>query len=323
MRLASAASSAMHAITLDRAADSKFRVSEVQRPRARRDESLVRVAAVSLNPKEIMDALSSGVDSEPLGSDLAGTVEVSAADHSGPRIGSRVVGLVRSAAWAELVAVPSDALAEVPASVSLVEAATLPTAGLTALHALSYGGLLAAKHVLVSRATGGVGLFAVQLAHTSGACVTAATCKPEHAALVEEYGADHVLTGDVGVLGPFGPYHLILDGIGGPTSVKFMNLLRPQGICVVYGSESPPTPIAGNAILSIEGASLHGFKLSQELGIEPACEGLRRLLTLVKTRSLTPHVEVEAPWTDVAAVVQRLLNGDYVGEAVLHVRSEA
>ena len=67
------------------------------------------------------------------GWDLAGTVIQQAANGTGPRVGSRVAGIVNRGAWAEQVAVPTNRLAELPASVTFAQAATLPTAGLTAL----------------------------------------------------------------------------------------------------------------------------------------------------------------------------------------------
>jgi NADPH:quinone reductase-like Zn-dependent oxidoreductase len=86
-----------------------------------------------------------------LGWDFAGVVEQAAADGSGPAHGTRVVGvnLLAPAAWAELVAVPTDALAELPQSVSFAQAASLPVAGLTALYALEHGGSLLARSVCV------------------------------------------------------------------------------------------------------------------------------------------------------------------------------
>jgi NADPH2:quinone reductase len=64
----------------------------------------------------------------PVGWDLAGTTQTAAADGSGPAAGTRVVGLVRRGAWAELVAVPTSQLAVLPSTVTEAEAATLPTA---------------------------------------------------------------------------------------------------------------------------------------------------------------------------------------------------
>jgi NADPH:quinone reductase-like Zn-dependent oxidoreductase len=84
-----------------------------------------------------------------------------------------VVGLVRRGALAELAAVPTSQLAVLPSTVTAADAATLPTAGLTALQALDLAGAHLAKRVLVTGATGGVGQYAVQLAALGGANVTA------------------------------------------------------------------------------------------------------------------------------------------------------
>ena len=76
-------------------------------------------------------------------------------------MGARVVGLLPSGAWAELVAVPTNSLAELPESVSFELAATLPVAGLTALYALETGGGLIGRSVLVTGASGGAGNFGI------------------------------------------------------------------------------------------------------------------------------------------------------------------
>jgi NADPH:quinone reductase len=67
-------------------------------------------------------------------------VERAAADGSGLPEGARV-GLLESGAWAELAAVPTNALAALPEEVPFEQAATLPVAGLTALYTLEEGGL--------------------------------------------------------------------------------------------------------------------------------------------------------------------------------------
>ncbi len=92
-----------------------------------------------------------------------------AADGSGPPVGTRVVGMLATGAWAERIRAPSHAVAALPDAVTDAQAATLPVAGLTALHALRQGGLLLGRKVLVDGATGGVGHLAMQLAATAGA----------------------------------------------------------------------------------------------------------------------------------------------------------
>ena len=148
----------------------------------------MRVAAVSLNRGEVRRAEASEPGFRP-GWDLAGTVERAAGDGSGPQEGARVVGFLPSGAWAELAPVPTNALAELPEGVSFAEAATLPVAGLTALYALEEGGQLLGRSVLVTGASGGAGLFALQLARMSGAHVVALVRRQEHEDLVREAGA--------------------------------------------------------------------------------------------------------------------------------------
>ena len=83
----------------------------------------MRVAAISLNRREVCWAEASEPGFRP-GWDLAGTVERAAADGSGPQEGSRVVGFLPSGAWAELVAVPTHSVAELPEGVSFEAALT-------------------------------------------------------------------------------------------------------------------------------------------------------------------------------------------------------
>ena len=79
------------------------------------------------------------------GWDLSGVVKAQAADGSGPQAGARVVGMMNPGAWAQLAAVRTEWLAELPDGISLEQASTLPVAGLTALRALEVGGLCSAS----------------------------------------------------------------------------------------------------------------------------------------------------------------------------------
>ena len=124
------------AVVVDPEAPGRLVISPVAAPVPDRGEAVVRVRAISLNRGEVRRAGMAVAGWRP-GWDLAGEVERAAADGSGPRVGARVVGLLPEAAWAERVAVPTHALAELPEKVTLSQAATLPVAGLTALYALA------------------------------------------------------------------------------------------------------------------------------------------------------------------------------------------
>jgi NADPH2:quinone reductase len=142
--------SATHAVVVDPEAPGRLVIRPVPEPVPDRGEAVVRVRAISLNRGEVRRSGMAAAGWRP-GWDLAGEVERSAGDGSGPRAGTRVVGLLLEGAWADRVAVPTHALAELPDKVTLAQAATLPVAGLTALHALGRreGGLLG-RRVLVA-----------------------------------------------------------------------------------------------------------------------------------------------------------------------------
>lgn len=307
------------AVVVDPSVPGRLAIQEVPAPTAAPNEAIVRVAAVSLNRGEVRGAMSAAMGTRP-GWDLAGTVESAAADGTGPKAGARVVGFMNSGAWAERAVVPTSRLAELPAGVSFAQAATLPVAGLTALYALERGNGLVGRDVLVTGASGGVGLFAVELAALGGATVTGFTRQEQHAQAVRESGAAHVVTGDdLKPAEQFGPFHLALDAVGGQTLSVALGLLGPRGVAVVFGS-------AGTAPVSFEtrsffarGLSLEGFLLFQEILVKPASEGLARLARLVADGKLHPRIAVEAPWTEIAQVAQQLMDRAYPGKAVLHV----
>ena len=81
-------------------------------------------------------------------------------------------------------------------AVTFAQAATLPVAGLTALYALTKRGLLLHRRVCITGATGGVGDFAIQLAHLAGAQVIAQVRRPDQVAVVKQIGADDVVIGE-------------------------------------------------------------------------------------------------------------------------------
>jgi NADPH:quinone reductase len=280
-----------------------------------RGEAIVRVKALSLNRGEVRRSGLAAAGWRP-GWDLAGTVERAAADGSGPRAGARVVGMLAEGAWAERVAVPTHALAELPDKVTLAQAATLPVAGLTALYALARRGPLLARRVLVTGATGGVGDFAIQLARLGGAHVTASVRRADQTALVRQAGAHEVVVGDEIPATP--KYDLVIESVGGRTLGTALTALARGGVCVTLGvSASSEVTFDTRTFFAGGRATLYGFYLFVELGNEPAGEGLRRLADLVAAGQIAPRISLERPWTEIAQVAQELMARRFPGKAVL------
>ena len=310
----------MRAVIVDPEAEARLSVADVEEPEPGPSEALVRVAAISLNRGEVRRADAAEPGFRP-GWDLAGTVEHAATDGSGPQEGSRVGGFLPSGAWAELAAVPTNAVAELPDGVSFEEAATLPVAGLTALYALDKGGNLLGKDVLITGASGGAGQFALQLARISGARVVALVRRPEHEELAREAGAHEVAVDENGAAAEeYGPYHLILESVGGDVLGNVLPMLAPEGTCVSFGvSGGAEVAFDARELYLTGGAKLYGFILFHEVVARPASGGLARLVKLVEEGSLRPRIEVEAPWTDVGDVAAQLIDRGYTGKAVLRV----
>lgn len=316
----------MKAVVVDPSAPGRLVLRESDAPVPQPHEALVRVRAVSLNRGEVKLSMTSAPAGTRPGWDLAGVVETPAADGTGPQAGTRVVGLVQSGAWAEAVAVRTDALAALPDGVSFAQAATLPVAGLTAYHALHKGGLLLGKTVLITGATGGVGDFAIRLGKLSGARVIAHVRRPEQAAQVTDAGADHVAAGEslAQAAGGLGPYALIIDSVGGQVLGDALGLVSKGTKIVSFGtSMGNPVTFDAQTFYSVGLTTLIGSLLFDELQtVESASLGLKRLADLVAAGRLAPFISVERPWAEIAAVAQELLDRKYPGKAVLHIGEE-
>jgi len=314
--------SAIKAIVVDPSAEGRLAVRAAELAPANRDDVTVQVRAISLNRGEVNRAVRQAEAGWRPGWDFVGTVIEAATDGTGPAVGTRVVGLLPSGAWAEVVRAPSHAVAALPDDVTDAVAATLPVAGLTALHALRQGGLLLGKKVLIDGASGGVGHLACQLAAASGAIVHGHVRNKLFQDMVAEWcGTRTIVAPDLTAAKPFGPFDLILDSVGGSALGAALSMLRPDGICVTFGvSEAPTSTFESRTFFTTGGTRLYGLALFHELSrVEPASQGLALLAGLVARGLLNPRVEIEAKWTEVGTVARRLLERGFMGKAVLHV----
>ncbi|WP_192798576.1 zinc-binding dehydrogenase [Brucella anthropi] len=319
----------MKAITVSKTgAETHLVLAEHTEPGAAPDEAIVAVRAFSLNNGEVRGALNEGSDGDRPGWDLSGVVQT-APEGSGFHPGDRVVGLVWSGGWAERVAVPTSRLAKIPDDVSFEAASTLPVAGLTAAIALRKKAIGPGSRVLVTAATGGVGIYAIQLAAATGAHVTAFTRDGSTAEFLRSLGANDIAVGvEAGEKG--GPYDLILEGVGGSLLGEALMWLASRGVCVLFGDASEDTLTTFDARRfrlqsggAYGGTVLYGFFLLEELTRpEHAADGAAILADLAQQLSdggLHPVIGKTAPWADINATARELLKRKFAGKAVLTV----
>lgn len=307
----------MLALVADTDSPSGLTLREVPEPEPGPDEVLVEQHATSINRGEVR-RLPQRAPGFVTGWDVAGTVAAPARS-GGPPQGARVTGIVRQGAWAERVAVPLDAIAEIPDALDFERAATLPVAGLTALRALARGGMLLGRRVLITGGAGGVGRFAIQLAHRAGAHVTAVVGSPEREQGLDALGADAVIIG----FEPEGErFDLILESAGGDSLAAALNRIEPGGTIVAFGNSSGErTSFDISPFYGQPGAQLYAFMVFDEIRIARSGPAdLRALAELVANGELETEVTLEADWREPDEAMRALMERRVAGKAVLHMR---
>ena len=206
------------------------------------DVVLIRVRFAGVNPLDINLLGRLNADSSypfVVGIDFAGVAErVPAGDH-GLRVGDRVFGMARThGSYAEQTAIAPAAamepLAKIPDGVADDQAAALPTSAVTALRTVELLEVTAGQHVVVMGATGGVGGYAVQMAHSRGAHVIATVRGDDGEA--RRLGADEVYDSKaVDVIDALHAAHpdgvdAVLDLVSGKDAIKRdAEVIRPGG----------------------------------------------------------------------------------------------
>jgi NADPH:quinone reductase len=308
----------MLGLVVDHSTPDGLRLAEVPDPVPVADEALVEVRASSLNRGEVR-SLGARREGEVHGWDVAGVVREPAADGSGPGAGARVAALIAGGAWAQLAAVPTRWMAEMPDGVSFEDAAALPVAGVTAVRILNVAGNVLGKRVLITGASGGVGRIAVQLAKRGGAHVTGVVGSPERGEGLRELGADELIT-DLEA-DDSGRYDVIVESVGGPGLAAALGRVAPWGILISFGNSSgEETSFNVSPFYNLPGACLRGLRVWPEIDRNRSGPADLRLLgELVAADELDPQVSLTASWREPAPAIQAMLERRVRGKAVLRV----
>ena len=242
-------------------------LEDVSQPTPEGNQVLIKVHAAATNPSnwhrmegKIPMLRQAYGDPEPtdhaMGGDCAGTVAAVGPDVTHFAVGDAVFGGAKGA-FAEYAIAGEKNLVHKPETVSFVDAAAIPTSGLTALQGLrDHGQISAGQHVLIIGASGGVGIYAVQIAKFFGAQVTA-VCSTRNIDMVKRIGADEVIDYTQQDWDGTGPYDLILDMVGNHPFDLYVKNLTPQGRMVSVGALGMDDMMAFMA-------KMGGYKASEE-----------------------------------------------------------
>lgn len=290
----------MKAVAYDRSSDS-FILREAPDPKPKRSELLIEVKAFSLNHGEIKIFSKMGMGSVP-GWDAAGTVVQSVP--GGPEVGSSIVSFSWGGAWAERRAVNVKEVAIIPEGVEIGEASTLPVAACTALRALKMCGDIKDKRILITGASGGVGRFAVQLAHLMGAYVIAMVGSPERGAGLKELGADEI---DTTLSEVHEKVFGVVDTVAGELFGPALGKLERRGKYILVGNA------AGLPMLRLD-FRIRPFQLGKNLAPD-----LEYLLHLMAEKKLQPQIGWRGDWSRINEAAIALLDRKVLGKAVLDI----
>lgn len=309
-----------------------LKVEELEKPTPADDQVLVKVHAASINPLEwhymrgtpyLMRAGSGmGFPQDPrLGVDFAGTVEAVGRSVTHFKPGDAVFGGGDGALADYITVRESGSIVAKPANLNFQQAASIPIAGITALQGLrDIGKVRAGEKVLINGASGGVGTFAVQIAKSYGAEVTA-VCSTRNVDMVKALGADHVIdyTREDFTQGTQ-HYDVIFDTVGNHTFSDYRRVMTPAGIFVIVGGQNTD-PWIGPLMMPLK-AKLLGPFISQKLefflaDLNP--QDLALLAGMAQAGKLTPVIDKAWPLADIQTAMRYLETGHARGKVVVKV----
>ena len=220
------------------------------RPTIKSDQVLVKVKAFSINPmdwkirKGEMKLMSGSKFPKYTGTDFAGIIEDIGSSVSGLRIGDEIFGVVKNmkeGASAEYIAVPSSLVWKKPSDISFAQAASIPVVGIAAVTALQkLGNINSQTKILVNGATGGFGMFLLQLLKQHAAHVTAVS-STKGLEFAKKWGADAVIDyTKENLLSKKAAFDIVIDLSGKMGYKNAREIMKPKALFL----DPTPKPIA-------------------------------------------------------------------------------
>ena len=307
-------------------------LEDVEKPTPMDNEVLVEIHAASVNAKDwrllradpFLIRLMYGGLFKPkyqiLGADIAGRVEAVGRNVTEFRPGDEVYGDVGECGlggFAEYVSTPEDVLAKKPANISFEEAAAVPMAAVSALQGLRDDGeIQPGQKVLINGASGGVGTFAVQIAKSYGAEVTA-VCSTRNLDRMHSIGADHVIDYTQENFTQNGQHYDLILAVNGFHPISdYKRALNSTGIYVMAGGS---TKQIFQALLLGSWMSKRGGKQIRSLSGKPSQSDLVAVAELIEAGKVVPVIDRQYALPEVPDAIRYLEQGHARGKVVITV----
>ena len=298
---------------------------DVPIPQPGTGELLVRITAASVNP---IDWKLRDRGDRPLpfvlGQDFAGVVSRVGEGVSDYAEGERIFGIAREhGAYAQFTIVPAhsndEPVAHIPDDVGDADAASLPTAGLTALAALDAMNVGEGTNLVILGVTGGVGSFAAQMAKARGARVIG-TGSSKHEANARDLGVSDYVAYDTGD-DNLHIRSLLADGAdavldlvdGADTIERRIEIMRP-GAAIV-------STIGALDVASLSARGYNANNLVMNATSQSSRDGLRALAKMVEDGTILVRIEAERDLRDAPQLLEQSRSGSVSGKLVLTVET--
>jgi NADPH:quinone reductase-like Zn-dependent oxidoreductase len=286
-------------------------------PTIAENQILIKVIATSVNPVDwkVREGYLQQMIDYPMpfipGWDVAGIVEKVGSQVSQFTIGDAVYSrpdIMKNGSYAQYIAIDAIEVASKPATLSFMEAASIPLAGITAWEALfTAANLQAGQTVLIHAGSGGVGSLAIQLAKHKGAKVITTT-SAKNRDFVASLGADEVIDyTKVDFKTVVKAVDVVFDTMGGQVLQDSFEVIKPGGMLVSIVETPDAQKAAQNDIRT------------EFVMIQPNATILQQLADLIDAGHVRPIVGAEFGLADIAKAHELSQSGRAKGKIVIHV----
>jgi NADPH:quinone reductase-like Zn-dependent oxidoreductase len=298
-------------------------IQEVEKPKIKDNEILVRVHASSVNPVDwklrsgYMKIFLGFKPTKILGADYSGIVTEVGGKVSEFKVGDAVFGLLhayKGGAYAEFLKVKERYTCFKPENLNFEKAASIPLAALTSYQALVHEGKIKkGDHVMVNGCTGGVGIAGVQIAKAFG-CTVTGVCSTKNLEIAKKVGVDHVIdyTKD-DILKDKNTYDIFLDAVANQSFFRAKETLKPDGTYI--------TTLPGfHAFLLAPFINIIGSKKIRKVLIAPSklrAKDLKVLKDFIEKGKFKPVTEKVYPIEQIREAHTRSKTGRVVGKIVI------